>query len=182
MALLPVLLKSKFFSWAEDGRSFMATILLLILLSPSPIFAWQGTVISVHDGDSMRVQRTDGAVVTIRVYGIDCPEIGQPYGKEARDLTTELLMGKMVEVTPAQKSKSYGREVASIMQPDGTRLLQESLTASGLAWVDGRYCKQEACNEWRKMQQEAKEANPPRGLWADPSPVPPWQWRRMHRR
>ena len=147
-----------------------------------PAFAWQGTVISVHDGDSMRIQRADGAVVTIRVYGIDCPGIGQPYGKEARDLTATLLMGKMVEVSPAQKSKSYGREVASIMQPDGTRLLQEALTASGLAWVDGRYCKQEACNEWRKMQQEAKEANPPRGLWADPSPVPPWQWRRMHRR
>ena len=80
-----------------------------------PAFAWQGTVISVHDGDSMRVQRADGAVVTIRIYGIDCPEIGQPYGKEARDLTRGLLLGKTVEVTPAQKSKSYGRQVASIM-------------------------------------------------------------------
>lgn len=108
----------------------------------------------MHDGDSMRIQRADGAVVTIRVYGIDCPEIGQPYGKEARDLTATLLMGKTVEVTPAQKSKSYGREVASIMQPDGTRLLQEALTASGLAWVDGRYCKQEACNECEKCSRK----------------------------
>lgn len=147
-----------------------------------PAFAWQGTVISVHDGDSMRVQRADGAVVRIRIYGIDCPEIGQPYGKEARDLTRGLLLGKTVEVTPAQKSKSYGRQVASIMQADGVRLLQDALMESGLAWVDGRYCKQEVCNAWRQMQQEAKGATPPRGLWADPSPVPPWQWRRMRRR
>lgn len=156
-------------------------LLFFLLATVFPAFAWQGVVTSVHDGDSVRVQRADGTVVPIRIYGIDCPEIDQPYGREARDLTAALLLGKAVEVIPAQKSKSYGRQVANIMQPDGTRLLQEALTASGLAWVDGRYCKQEACNEWRKMQQEAKEANPPRGLWADPSPVPPWQWRRMQK-
>ncbi len=30
-----------------------------------------------------------------------------------------------------------------------------------------------------KLEAGAKEAK--RGLWADPSPVPPWEWRRQKR-
>lgn len=158
---------------------FFITIYLFCTVFVSPVFAWQGVVTAVHDGDSVRVKSADGTVVPIRIYGIDCPEIGQPYGREARDLTAALLLGKAVEVVPAQKSKSYGRQVASILLPDGSAMLQEVLTASGLAWVDGRYCKQQVCDTWRQRQHEAKTANPPCGLWADPGSMPPWQWRRM---
>jgi len=32
-------------------------------------------------------------------------------------------------------------------------------------------------SELEKLEKEAREAQ--RGLWADPSPVPPWEWRKQ---
>ncbi len=34
----------------------------------------------------------------VRLYGIDCPERGQPFGGKARQLTSELAFGKVVTV------------------------------------------------------------------------------------
>ncbi len=30
----------------------------------------------------------------------------------------------------------------------------------------------------KQLEAEARQAK--RGLWADPSPVPPWEWRRLN--
>ena len=156
--------------------------LCFIFSIPAPAFAWQGVVISVHDGDSVRVRRDDGVVVPIRIYGVDCPELDQPGGVEARDVTIKLVLGQRVNIIPVGQRPSYGREVAGVVLLDGLTVLQEALVSSGLAWVDERYCKVEACRFWRRHQADAAAATPPRGLWADPAPVPPWQWRRMHRK
>lgn len=48
-------------------------------------------ILSVHDGDSFRVKHQDGRSVAVRLYGVDCPELGQPYGAEARDVTRRLV-------------------------------------------------------------------------------------------
>lgn len=34
-------------------------------------------------------------------------------------------------------------------------------------------------NELKELEKEARSAE--RGLWQDPNPVPPWEWRRIHR-
>jgi len=153
----------------------------MLLCVPTFAQAWPGDVLTVHDGDTMRVQPADGEAVSIRVYGVDCPELGQPYGTSARDMTAQLLKGQRVEIIPAQKRKSYKREVAVVMLPDGSTL-EDALVSAGMAWVDGRYCKQlPDCDQWRQHQAEAKAAR--RGLWADDSPIPPWTWRHMpHKR
>lgn len=151
-------------------------LLLILILVPAQVYAWPGTVVSVHDGDSIRVRRADSTVVPIRVYGIDCPELGQPHGDAARDLTSALLLGKAVEVVPTGQRPSYGREVAGIVLLDQLVVLQDALVSSGLAWVDGRYCKATVCDYWRMHQQDAKTAF--RGLWAEESPIAPWTWRR----
>jgi len=39
-------------------------------------------VVGVTDGDTISVMR-EGQAVKVRLAGIDCPEIGQPYGKRA---------------------------------------------------------------------------------------------------
>ena len=58
----------------------MLRILLLIvaLAFPLPAYAWPGTVLDVHDGDTMTVAPM-GDVRTplkIRLYGIDAPRAG----------------------------------------------------------------------------------------------------------
>lgn len=155
-----------------------ALIFWLVLVMPATAIAWPGDVLTVHDGDTVRVQSAEGEAVSIRVYGVDCPELGQPYGAEARDMTSQLLSGQRVEILPAQARKSYKREVAVVMLPDG-ETLEDALISGGLAWVDGRYCKRPECDNWRQHQANAKAAK--RGLWSADNPIPPWTWRRLQR-
>ena len=153
-------------------------ILFFILLLPAQVFAWPAQVISVHDGDSLHVVKSStGEKVKIRVFGVDCPEIGQPFGDQARDLTRSIVEGHQIEVVPTGQRQSYGREVAGIVVLDKLTVLQAALVSAGLAWVDGRYCKSAVCDQWRIYQEDAKAAR--RGLWQDDNPVPPWTWRRM---
>lgn len=160
----------------------MRKLILLFMLLGTPSFAqaWPGDVLTVHDGDTVRVQPADGEAVSIRVYGVDCPELGQPYGTEARDMTAQLLKGRRVEIIPAQTRKSYKREVAGVVLLDDMIVLQDALISAGLAWVDNRYCKMAVCDQWRQHQADAKTAR--RGLWADDSPIPPWTWRYRYRK
>lgn len=156
-------------------------LLFMLLCTPSFAQAWPGDVLTVHDGDTVRVQPAEGEAVSIRVYGVDCPELGQPYGTEASNLTTQLLNGRRVEIIPAQTRKSYKREVAGVVLLDDMIVLQDALISAGLAWVDDRFCRMAVCDLWRQHQTDAKAAR--RGLWADDSPIPPWTWRRMlHKR
>lgn len=156
------------------------TMMILALLHPGACWGWSGQVVDVHDGDSLRVRRDNGEVVKIRIYGVDCPELGQPYGEEARDLTARRVLDQRVEVAPTGQRPSYGREVAVVVLLEHRTELQEALVTAGLAWVDGRFCKSDICAEWRILQKEARADGC--GLWSDPSPVPPWIWRRLHRR
>ena len=56
--------------------------------------------------------------------------------------------------------------------PDG-RALNRELVKAGFAWWYRRYAPD---NEpLKQLEAEARQAK--RGLWADPHPVPPWQWR-----
>ncbi|MCE3954211.1 thermonuclease family protein, partial [Escherichia coli] len=46
------------------------------------------------------------------------------------------------------------------------------MVQSGAAWVYEHY---NTDNDLATLQQEARSQK--RGLWADPNPVPPWEWR-----
>lgn len=156
--------------------SILSALLLSIAalsLIPVPSPAQPCVVLSARDGDSLLVRQPDGRAVAVRLYGVDCPELGQPYGDAARDLTGRLV-GHVVEVQPTG-SRSWGRVVAVVVLPGGGTL-QAELISAGLAWVDGRYCKMPECDGWRRGQELARDAQ--RGLWADEGAVPPWVWRR----
>ena len=159
--------------------SILSALLLSIAalsLIPVPSPAQPCVVLSARDGDSIRVSQPGGRSVAVRLYGVDCPELGQPYGDAARDLTGRLV-GQVVDVRPTG-GRSWGRVVAVIELSDGGTL-QAALVDAGLAWVDGRFCRRPECDGWRQAQEQAREAR--RGLWADDSPVPPWVWRRAKR-
>ena len=158
------------------------TLLLGVLFCGATAHAFPAEVLSVHDGDSITARRVGAKQEKpqkVRIYGIDCPELGQPYGEAARDLAKQVLDGKTVEIVPAQKGKSYRREVGGIVLVSDMLVIQDALVSAGLAWVDDRFCKLPVCDLWRLHQREAKSAG--RGLWADEGAVPPWTWRKMQR-
>jgi endonuclease YncB( thermonuclease family) len=100
---------------------WLALILLLVL--PCPAGAWSGKVVGVADGDTITVLR-DRQPQKIRLYGIDCPEKRQPFGKRAKQFTSDMVFGKTVEVNRIDTDR-YGRTVAFVAVDE--RLLNEEL-------------------------------------------------------
>lgn len=127
----------------------------------------------VIDGDTIRVSAEHGASVVVRLYGIDCPEKKQDYGKEATQVTKTIALGRVVDIDELYKDR-YGRTVAIVTLPND-QILQEALLMSGAAWVDLRYCKRRECTGWLRLEQTARMAGI--GLWGNEYPVPPWKWR-----
>jgi micrococcal nuclease len=148
----------------------------LAVLLPSLSWAWSGKVVGVTDGDTITVLH-EGRGEKIRLYGIDCPEKRQDFGTKAKEATSALTFGKIVEVEPVDVDR-YGRTVALVTV--GRILLNRELIRRGLAWVYIQYCKRPVCDNWRHLEAEAWARK--RGLWAEPYPVPPWEFRRQGRK
>jgi endonuclease YncB( thermonuclease family) len=133
-----------------------------------------GQVVGVTDGDSIKVLR-DGKAENIRLSGIDCPEKKQPFGTRAKQFTSQQVFGKKVTVREAGRDR-YGRTVAEVILPDGRNLNHELLKA-GMAWWFRKYSKDTVLGD---LEAEARTEQ--RGLWVDPHPVPPWEWRSKTKR
>jgi endonuclease YncB( thermonuclease family) len=137
---------------------------------------------SVHDGDTMRVVEVgdDNACVgvhNLRIASIDAPETKMPFGPEAKKFTADWVFNKTLTVKVYSRDK-YKREVAMVCYgaSDPTKCLDHQIIAAGFAWQYTAYSKDERL---AKLQAQAKEAK--KGLWADPSPQPPWEWRKSNR-
>ena len=145
--------------------------LLCIVGVPSILYAWTGKVVGISDGDTIKVLH-NREQVKIRLHGIDTPEKAQAFGKKAKKFTAGMVAGKMVEVKKTDTDK-YGRTVA-IITVNGKNL-NESLVASGFAWVYRKYCKQAYCRDWLRLEANARKNK--LGLWRDPHAMAPWKWR-----
>ncbi len=59
-----------------------------------------------------------------------------------------------------------------VLLPDGTNVNHE-MVKRGWCWWYRKYAPGDAVLE--KLEKEAREVR--KGLWVDPQPVPPWEWR-----
>jgi len=133
-------------------------------------------MVRIADGDTFDLERLDtGAIYRIRVYGIDCPELNQPGGREALDASRNLLNGAVYGVVGLYLD-NYDRLVAILINQENGRVLQEELISGGMCWVYDYFCRD--CQLWQDMQTEAKTSQ--RGLWSTSDPIPPWDWRRSN--
>ena len=132
--------------------------------------SFSGKLVKVSDGDTVQVLH-DGKAEKIRLEGIDCPEKAQPFGQKAKRFVLGLAAQKTVTVQVTGKDR-YGRTLGTVVLPDGKNLNQE-LVRAGFAWHYRQYSKDQTLTT---LENEAREAK--RGLWVDPNPVPPWDWRR----
>lgn len=133
-------------------------------------------IFGVHDGDSLRVNTEGGRSMRVRLYGVDCPEIGQPYGIQARALTRQLAYGRLLTFESKGKDR-YGRTIAKVYLLTRKMLAQE-LVKAGACWWYKRYAPKD--EELKRLEGEAKREK--RGLWAERNPIPPWKWRRQKRK
>ena len=133
-----------------------------------------GNVTDVLDGDTIKVLHNTYPE-RIRLSGIDCPEKGQAYGNRAKQALSSLVIGRDVTLQTHGQDK-YGRTLADVLLRDGMNVNHE-LVEEGWCWWYRKYAPGDL--ELQKLEKEARDAK--KGLWADPKPVPPWEWRKRTR-
>jgi endonuclease YncB( thermonuclease family) len=141
-----------------------------LYLSAAQAASFSGKVVGIADGDTLTVLTASKKQHKIRLAEIDAPEKHQPFGTKSKESLSDLCFGKEAEVTPLVKDR-YQRIVARV-KCAGTNVNAEQVNR-GMAWVYRRYAKD---HDLYVLEHGAKADK--RGLWADSSPTPPWQWRK----
>ncbi len=152
-------------------RALLSVLFPVLLFTPSvdAAFPFTGKVVAVLDGDTIELLH-NGHPERIRLKGIDCPEKKQPFGQKAKQFTSSLIFGKTVTVVPSEKGR-YGRTIGDVFLPNGGNLSYE-LVKAGLAWWYQKYSDDVVL---AALELDAQLAR--RGLWIDPRPIPPWEYR-----
>ncbi len=153
---------------------FLLTFLFLVFFY-YPLFAaeYHTKVISIIDGDSINLLR-EGKPEQVRLYGIDCPEKGQAFGKRAKQATSGFVFSKEVKVIEHGTNR-YGRLLVDVQLEDG-RVLNEELVKAGMCWWYRKYSDNFQLADYEHAAKKAKL-----GLWSDPEPIPPWLYRKLKR-
>lgn len=182
---------STIWSWIEDGLLYLielvltvldavtadhlvgAAVMALILLGPSLLFGlvigfWQGLRIEwrqfrgrprVIDGDTLEIRGE-----RIRLFGVDAPELGQPWwdedgregdaGQSSKDALVKLIGGKRLSVNVLREDQ-YQRSIA-IVKVDG-RDIARSLVSQGWAFASP------GSSRYRRTENTARKRR--RGFW-----------------
>ncbi|QCM14261.1 micrococcal nuclease (plasmid) [Agrobacterium tumefaciens] len=151
-------------------KTFARAAALALIFAASTAYAdIAGRVVGVIDGDTLDVL-VDKRPVRVRLAQIDAPEKRQAFGTRARQALSSLTYRQDVTVIEAGPDR-YGRTVGTVYV--GAVNVNNELVRQGMAWAYRRYVTEPAV-----IQIEAEARREKRGLWADPSPVPPWEFRR----
>jgi micrococcal nuclease len=136
-----------------------------------------GRVVEILEGDLL-VIKADGSQQKIRLYGVACPVRNQPFFSQARVLTTHLTLQKGVEVTPVFTDPDG--TVNALVRIEGVKdYLNSQLVGYGLAWVKPAECKARLCDEWKRLEELARQNAI--GLWSESAIIPPWDWKKAER-
>jgi len=150
--------------------AFLAIVLGLVApLSDLPAAELVARVISVEEGDRLTI-RHSGRTETIYIKDIDCPQLTQPYGKQAKRVTTAFVANRDVVIRGLASDKQK-RLSAEVVLHDG-RSLGRELLKEGLAW----WKRSPAADQRLELLEELARAGG-KGLWSDPKPIPPWEWK-----
>jgi len=150
----------------------IVTVLVLALVLISPVLAqadFVARVLIVHEGDRLTIYHQSRKDM-VYLRGVDCPELKQPYGKQAKHATAAYVANREVVVRDMKRDRQ-GRITADILLPDGRQIAHE-LIKEGLAWVQPGGAGDQALKD---MEELARAAGT--GLWSEPIPISPWKWK-----
>ena len=151
-------------------------LLSLLLLSLS-VFSAEiiGKVVGVSDGDTITVlDDMDQGNFRIRLDKIDAPEKKQAFGNKAKQYLSSLIFGKKVSIRYKSIDR-YGR-ILGVVFLDGKEI-NLVMVQSGYAWHYSYYDKTPAYIEAEKQARAEKK-----GLWQDPNPINPYQFRKSQKK
>ena len=133
----------------------------------------EGKVVAVSDGDTVTVL-VGREQTKVRLWGIDAPEKAQAFGQRSREHVSLLVFGKTVRVEVWGKDR-YGRTLGRIFH--GGADVNLAMVRAGMAWWYQQYAP--GADDIELAEQQARAAKA--GLWRDPQPQPPWEFRKDRR-
>lgn len=126
-------------------------------------------VVGISDGDTLTCLTAEKHQIKVRLAQIDAPEKDQAFGQKSRQSLADMTFGKDV-VLHRETTDKYGRTVAKVVVAGQDANLQQ--VSSGMAWVYKEYAREPA---YFTAEREARASRV--GLWSDPNPVRPSDWR-----
>ena len=166
-----------FFCAQHTVKSIFCTIALILALSllchlsAAEII---GKVVGVSDGDTITVLDASHTRHRIRLDRIDAPERRQPFGEKSKQFLSSLIFGQCVRIEYAKKDR-YGRMPGVVFL--GDKEINLAMVQNGMAWHYSYYDKTE---RYAAAEQEARRKKI--GLWRDPHPVNPYDFRRSRKK
>ena len=157
----------------------MKFVFLVLVLCFTPIAnaaTLVGQVVGVTDGDTITVLDATKTQYKIRLAGIDAPEKKQAFGNVSKKSLSDMVYGKQVSVD-YNKQDHYGRTVGKVIV-DGVDANLEQVKR-GLAWFYKKYQNEQPLQDrldYLHAQEAAEQSKV--GLWAEPNPTPPWDYRK----
>lgn len=140
----------------------------IIILCYLSLLAYPAKVIKISDGDTITILTQQRKQIKVRFYGIDAPELKQPYGKKSKQFLANLIAGEVVEVDENGKDR-YKRTIGTIYLNGAD--INAQMVANGYAWAYRKFSKKYTAQESQAKKQGL-------GLWRDKEPTPPWEWRK----
>ena len=149
---------------------------LLVALGLAPAFVqsvaladFTGRVVNVNEGDALTVVVIDKEI-RVRLESIDAPEAKQAFGMRSQQSLAKLCADKTALVSETGRDR-YGRTLGWV-RCDGVDANLEQVRR-GMAWVYRRYAGQGSSLYKAEALARARQL----GLWSEPRPMPPWDWR-----
>ena len=127
-------------------------------------------VTAVVDGNTIEVETPGEGIRRIVFDGIDCPELSQSFGAEARAFVSKSLLNKTVTLQIKGKDR-LGNVIAVVMVGDEDVRIE--LLKRGFAWTQEKNPATELEGYRRWAAQKGK------GLWKDENAIAPWTYRRQ---
>jgi endonuclease YncB( thermonuclease family) len=162
-------------------------LVLGLLLAAAPLSAdtLAGRVVAVADGDTITIRDGGRHRHTVWLAGIDAPKSKQPFAQASKQHLTQLVSDKDVSVEWQSRDR-YGRIVGKVTLaapdcPGCTTRLDAGLAQleAGMAWWDRDYRRQQTLEDQGRYEYAEFDARMKRvGLWQDPTPIPPAEWRK----
>ncbi|MBU7046718.1 MAG: thermonuclease family protein [Theionarchaea archaeon] len=128
---------------------------------PEDSITWaEGTLIctAVIDGDTFKLETGD----TVRLIGIDAPELSQPGGEESHEYLTQLILNKEITLKKGHEDRDkYNRLLRFVYI--GNTCINEEMIRQGYA--EARYLTDSIRGYYIQLEIEAEIAKA--GLWSD---------------